>query len=215
MNWKVFFPLVCFFLFFVCLFFEDFVNWFYFFFKCFIECTNEAVWARSFLCRMFLTMNSISLTDKGLFNYSPLFWMSFDNWCLSRYLFHLSCWIYWYKVFHNISWSSLFRFRFLSFLSGSAGSSLLLSNFLSLQWAGATLLVVLGLLLAVASLVADPGLWAGAWTSVVAARGLSCCGSQTPEQGSVVMARGLVAEACGIFLDQGSNLCPLHWQAHA
>ena len=41
--------------------------------------------------------------------------MSFDSWCLSRYLFHLSCWIYCYKVFHNISWSSLFRFRFLSF----------------------------------------------------------------------------------------------------
>ena len=25
--------------------------------------------------------------------------------------------------------------------------------------------------------------------------------------------QALVAHACGIFLDQGSNLCPLHWQA--
>ena len=34
-----------------------------------------------------------------------------------------------------------------------------------------------------------------AWASVVVARGLSC------------------PAACGIFLDQGSNQCPLHWQA--
>ena len=38
--------------------------------------------------------------------------------------------------------------------------------------------------------------WApGTWASVLAAPGLGCC------------------EACGIFLDQGSNPCPLHWQA--
>ena len=31
---------------------------------------------------------------------------------------------------------------------------------------------------------------------------------------SVVVAHGLSCSvACGIFLDQGSNLCPLHWQA--
>ena len=31
--------------------------------------------------------------------------------------------------------------------------------------------------------------------------------------GSVVVAHGVsYSEACGIFLDQGSNLCPLHWQ---
>ena len=44
----------------------------------------------------------------------------------------------------------------------------------------------------------------GAWASVVAARGLSS---------SVVVAHELSCSlACGIFLDQGSNLCPLHWQ---
>ena len=33
-------------------------------------------------------------------------------------------------------------------------------------------------------------------------------------QASVVVAHGLsFPEAYGIFLDQGSNLCPLHWQA--
>ena len=38
--------------------------------------------------------------------------------------------------------------------------------------------------------------------------------------GSVAATRGLVVAhgpscrlACGVFLDQGSNLCPLHWQA--
>ena len=32
--------------------------------------------------------------------------------------------------------------------------------------------------------------------------------------GSVVVAHGLSCSvACGIFPDQGSNLCPLHWQA--
>ena len=32
--------------------------------------------------------------------------------------------------------------------------------------------------------------------------------------GSVVVARGpSCSAACGIFPDQGSNLCPLHWQA--
>ena len=42
--------------------------------------------------------------------------------------------------------------------------------------------------------------------SVVAARGLQ-------STGSVVVAHGLsCSTACGIFPDQGSNPCPLHWQ---
>ena len=33
-------------------------------------------------------------------------------------------------------------------------------------------------------------------------------------QASVVLAHRLsCSEACGVFLDQRSNLCPLHWQA--
>ena len=47
----------------------------------------------------------------------------------------------------------------------------------------------------------------GTWASVVAARGLYSAGS-------VVVAHGLsCSAACGIFPDQGSNPCPLHWQA--
>ena len=47
----------------------------------------------------------------------------------------------------------------------------------------------------------------GTWTSVVVARGLQ-------NAGSVVVAHRLSCSAtCGIFPDQGSNPCPLHWQA--
>ena len=50
--------------------------------------------------------------------------------------------------------------------------------------------------------------------SVVVVCGLSSCSSWALEQGSVVVAHGLsCAEACGIFPDQGLNLCSLHWQA--
>ena len=54
--------------------------------------------------------------------------------------------------------------------------------------------VVHGLLIAVASLVADHRL-SGMQASVAVAQGFSC----------------LVA--CGIFLGKGLNPCPLHWQA--
>ena len=57
---------------------------------------------------------------------------------------------------------------------------------------GYALVSVLGLLIAVASLV----------------------GAQVPGHvGSVVVVHGLSCpEVCGIFLDHGSNPCPLHWQ---
>ena len=55
------------------------------------------------------------------------------------------------------------------------------------------LVLVLGLLIVVAFLVAG-------------------CGLQGA--GSVVVVYGLCCpEASGIFLEQGLNLCPLHWQA--
>ena len=57
------------------------------------------------------------------------------------------------------------------------------------------LIVVHELLTAIASLVADQG-----------SRMCQLC------MGSVVVAQGLSCRtACGIFLDQGLNLCPLHW----
>ena len=47
----------------------------------------------------------------------------------------------------------------------------------------------------------------GVLASVVVAPGLQSAGSE-------VVVHGLsCSAACGIFLEQGSNLCPLHWQA--
>ena len=73
--------------------------------------------------------------------------------------------------------------------------------------------VVCGLLVAVASLVAEHGLQVCGlqqlWHmgSVVMAHGLQ-------SSGSVVVVHGLsCSTACGIIPDQGLNLCPLHWQA--
>ena len=49
--------------------------------------------------------------------------------------------------------------------------------------------------------------------SVVAARGLSSCNSQALEHRLIVVVHWLSSsEACGIFPDQGSNPCLLHWQ---
>ena len=45
--------------------------------------------------------------------------------------------------------------------------------------------------------------------------GFSCCGAWAlGTQASVVVAHGLsCSAACGILPDQGSNPCPLHWEA--
>ena len=71
---------------------------------------------------------------------------------------------------------------------------------------GCSLAAVQGLLIAGASPAAEHGL-PGAQASVAAAAGLWCTGS-------VVVAHRLsCSAACGIFPDQGSNPCLLHWQA--
>ena len=77
---------------------------------------------------------------------------------------------------------------------------------------GLLFLAVRGLLIAVASLVVEHRLQARGlqqlWHvgSVVVVRRLQSAGS-------VVVAHGLsCSPACGIFPDQGSNPCPLHWQ---
>ena len=65
---------------------------------------------------------------------------------------------------------------------------------------------MLRLLIAVVSLVAKHGLQ-GALASVVVA-------SRLQNTGSIVVAKGLSCSmACGIFPDQGLNLCLPYWQA--
>ena len=67
--------------------------------------------------------------------------------------------------------------------------------FYSYRRQGYSLGVVHGLLIAVASPLAEYGPQSsGVMDSGVVALGVSC------------------PAACGIFLDDGSNLCPLHWQ---
>ena len=91
------------------------------------------------------------------------------------------------------------------------GLSCCTRDFSSCGERGLLFVAVHRLLIAVASRC---GAWAlGARASVVVARRLSSCGSQALECSSVVVAHGLSCSmACGIFPDQGSNLCPLHWQ---
>ena len=63
-----------------------------------------------------------------------------------------------------------------------------------------SLVVVHGLLFAVASLVAEYRLWV-------------CRLQCLQHMGSVAVAHGLICPiTCGVFPDQGSNPCPLHWQ---
>ena len=48
---------------------------------------------------------------------------------------------------------------------------------------------------------------------MLAAHGLRSCGSRLESTGSIVAAYGLgCSAACGIFSDQGWNLCLLHWK---
>ena len=107
----------------------------------------------------------------------------------------------------------IFKFIYFIFIFDCVGSLLLHTGFLQLQRVGATLSCGALAPYSVTSLVA--GHWLQAcrlqqlWHTglVVVARGLQSAGS-------VVVAHGLSCSvACGIFPDQGSNPCPLHWQA--
>ena len=78
------------------------------------------------------------------------------------------------------------------FIFGCVGSSLLCEGFLQLRRVGATL-------------------HRGAWASHY--HGLSLWSTGSGRAGSVVVVhRPSCSAACGIFPDQGSNPCPLHWQ---
>ena len=86
----------------------------------------------------------------------------------------------------------MFCFVFYLFIYGCVGSSFLCEGFSCVK-RGPLLIAVLGPLTIAASLVGSTGFRRAG--SVVVANGPSC------------------SAACGIFPDQGSNPCPLHWQA--
>ena len=102
--------------------------------------------------------------------------------------------------------------KFIYLFLAALGLRCYLRAFSSCGERGLLLVVVHGLLIVEAPLVGEHGLQVHGlqqlWHvgSVVVAHGLQ-------STGSVVVARGLsCSAACGIFPDQGSNLCPLHWQ---
>ena len=76
-----------------------------------------------------------------------------------------------------------------------------------------SLVVVCGLLMAMASFIAEQGLQ-GARDSVVAARGFGIWGSWALGCWLCSLAHGLSCSVVsGLFPDQGSNRCPLHCKA--
>ena len=91
------------------------------------------------------------------------------------------------------------------FIFDCAVSSLLCGLFSSCSEQRLPLVALCMLLVAVASLAAEHCLQSAESSVVAAPRAL--------RTGSVVVGYGLTCSlACGIFPDQGSNLCPLHWQ---
>ena len=105
-------------------------------------------------------------------------------------------------------WSSALSklFLFYLFISGCAGSLLLCTGSLYLWRAGA--------LLHCRARVSHCGGFSRCGAQARGHTGFSSCSSRALEPGSVVVVHGLSCPAaCRIFPDQGSNLCPLHWQA--
>ena len=67
------------------------------------------------------------------------------------------------------------------------------------------------------SVVAASGDHSSSWCAgLLISRPLLLWSTGSRHAGSVVVAHGpSCSAACGIFPDQGSNPCPLHWQAHS
>ena len=122
------------------------------------------------------------------------------------------------SLFSTFQFLFFFPFSFYLFIHlflAALGLCCCAQAFSSCSERGLLFIAVRGLLFVVASVVVEHRLQA---------RGLQ----QTWHVGSVVVARGLqnaagsvvvvhdglsCSAACGIFLNQGSNPCPLHWQA--
>ena len=94
------------------------------------------------------------------------------------------------------------RFFFLNYLfilNGCVGTSFLCEGFLQLRQAGATL---------------HRGARASHYRGLSLSRPLLLQSTGSRRAGSVIVAHGpSCSAACGILPDQGSNPCPLHWQA--
>ena len=135
------------------------------------------------------------------------------------------CWPFVYLLWRNLCSYPLKSQLFVFFVIEQQFSFLEKRFFYWLWW---VFIAARGLSLVVASRAyyqlqcADFSLWwlllgrqaLGAQTSVVAVLRLSSCSSWIQRTGSVAHRLSCSA-ACGIFPDQGLNLCPLHWQAES
>ena len=132
--------------------------------------------------------------------------------CLYQCLFladpHVVCCssVFYFYFFFKAFPVHFLKILFIYFIFGCVGSSLLRAGFLQLWRAGTTLCC---------------GVWAS-YRGGFSFRGARAPGVQAPvvvvrglqSAGSVVVPHGLSCSvACGIFPDQGSKPCPLHWQA--
>ena len=99
-----------------------------------------------------------------------------------------------------------FFFKFMYLFLAVLGLRSCSGFFLVAESRGYSSVVVHSLLTAAASLVVDHGLQS--------LQALVAAAPRLQSTGSVLAVHGLSSlVAHGIFLDQGSNLCPLHWQA--
>ena len=138
--------------------------------------------------------------------FCPFFWLSLVFWLRCRsYLYilnikSLSNKLFAYIFSHSVDclftlfFNFFFKIFIYLFIYSCVGSSFLCEGFLQLRRAGATL-------------------HRGARASHYC--GLSCWRSTGSRRaGSVIVAHGpSCSAACGILPDQGSNPCPLRWQA--
>ena len=102
------------------------------------------------------------------------------------------CPLVWFFFFFFIE--SLYLFIYYLFIYGCVGSSFLCEGFLQLWQVGA--------------------ISSSRCTGFSLSRPLLLRSTGSRRAGSVIVAHGPSrSAACGIFPDQGSNPCPLHWQA--
>ena len=108
----------------------------------------------------------------------------------------------------------LFIYLFIIYLIfGVLGLCCCARAFSSCGEQGLLLVAVHGLLIAVASLVVEHGFQVR-WLQQLWLAGSVVVAHRLQSAGSVVVTHRLVCSlACGLFPDQGSNSCPLYWQA--
>ena len=117
------------------------------------------------------------------------------------------------KHFYFFNFKNLFIYLFIYLFLAALGIRCCAWAFSSCGKWGLIFVVVRGLLIAVASLVAEHRLQVHGLQQLWHVGSVVVAG-RLQSADSVVVAHGLsCSAACGIFPDQGSNPCPLHWQA--